>query len=100
MRTGPPGMRRTWWPSRPARTCPSDGFLLPRPPRNTAAGSAAREGIARVRDTASKGLALGEPQLRALVTVWKQAATAALHHGIDEQPVLVDQAGLDQCVTE
>ncbi len=52
--------------------------------------------VARVRDAASEGLRLEHSQLWAFESVGKQATVAALHDGVDEQPILVDDAGLDQ----
>jgi hypothetical protein len=52
-------------------------------------------GVSRVRDAASKGLRFEKSQFEALETVREQPAAAALHDGIDEQPIFVDKTGLD-----
>src|SRR5919109_3244048 len=53
-------------------------------------------GVSRVGDASSEGLRFEQRQLGALEAIGKQPAAAALHHGIDEQPVFVDNTSLDQ----
>jgi hypothetical protein len=51
------------------------------------------------RRATPEGFPLDQPQLR-LEILGEQPAAAALHDGVDEQPVLVDQPCLDQRVAE
>ena len=54
--------------------------------------------VARVGDAASEDLRFEQLQLRQLEPVGEQPPTAAPHHGVDEQPVLIDQSGPDEGV--
>jgi LysM repeat protein len=63
-------------------------------------GSRSGTGVARVRDAASKGLGFAQPELGALESLGKQPPAAALHDGIDEQPIRVDQTGPDHGVAQ